>query len=259
MDELRRRRSLTLPLLALAIGAALLRAWIGLATGFRADVRVERGRLGKPAGGVDRGFDVSVVVPTRDEAENVGPLLAELGRVLAGRPAEAVFVDDSSNELTAAAVERAAVETEVEVRVERRREGERGDGLGGAVRRGLELARGESVAVMDADLQHPPALLPDLLAEAKQRQADVVIATRRAGEGTTKGLRPVRRLVSDASASLARLMFPRRLRGVSDPMSGFFVVRRGAVNPNVLRPHGFKVLLELLVRAWAASNRRGAV
>jgi hypothetical protein len=74
----------------------------------------------------------------------------------------------------------------------------------------------------------------------------VLVPTR--GAGRADGLGPARALISTACGSAAKLLFPFRLRGVTDPMSGFFLVRRSAVNLDELRPHGFKILLELLVR-----------
>jgi dolichol-phosphate mannosyltransferase len=116
------------------------------------------------------------------------------------------------------------------------------------VKRGFERATGEFVAVMDADLQHPPALLPVLLETARRETADVVVASRFAAGGGTGEFGLVRRFVSRASAAAARLFFPRRLAAVSDPMSGFFLVRRDRLRPEELHPRGFKILLEVLVR-----------
>jgi dolichol-phosphate mannosyltransferase len=102
---------------------------------------------------------------------------------------------------------------------------------------------------MDADLQHPPAIVPRLLAAAEAGERDLVVATRFGDGGSDGGLGAARKLVSHGSAAVARLLFPRRLRAVSDPMSGFFIVRHSAVDPNELRPNGFKILLEILVRS----------
>ena len=87
-----------------------------------------------------------------------------------------------------------------------------------------------------------------LLATAACDGAELVVASRYCEQGGTEGLGPVRALISTASTSAARMLFPRRLRGVTDPMSGFFLVRPDAVDVDALRPRGFKILLELLVR-----------
>ena len=99
-----------------------------------------------------------------------------------------------------------------------------------------------------AGRQDPPEVIPDLLAAAEQDRADLVIASRYCGQGRADGLGPVRARISTACGSAARLLFPLRLGGVTDPMSGFFLVRRSAVDLDALRPRGFKILLELLVR-----------
>lgn len=101
---------------------------------------------------------------------------------------------------------------------------------------------------MDGDLQHPPEAVAHLLAAAG-RGADLVVASRYCAGGSARGLSSrFRGMASTGAAGVARLLFPRILAGVSDPMSGFFAVRTAAVDPTVLRPRGFKILLELLVR-----------
>jgi putative flippase GtrA len=101
---------------------------------------------------------------------------------------------------------------------------------------------------MDADLQHPPAVIPDLLARAEAGDVDVVVASRYCENGALK-FGAGRALLSLASTNAARILFPRCLRRVTDPMSGFFLVRRESVQVDRLRPRGFKILLEILVRA----------
>jgi dolichol-phosphate mannosyltransferase len=159
---------------------------------------------------------------------------------------EILFVDDSSDD-TAAVINTRALESARVVKVIHRDEDQRVGGLGGAVKAGLEAAESDWACVMDADLQHPPELISEMLDEARQSGADIVVASRyRAGGGVGDFSAP-RRALSRASALVARALYPRRLRGVSDPMSGFFLVRRGAIDVGTLRPRGFKVLLEILV------------
>ncbi len=190
---------------------------------------------------------LSVVVPSRNEADSVGALISELEPVLVGEPAEVIFVDDSDDETPARVAEQART-SELPVKVVHREPHERTGGLGGAVVMGLGYARGSWVCVMDADLQHPPEIVPLLLRSAEADDHDLVVATRFRDGGSDGGLGAIRKLVSRASAAAARVLFPRRLRGVSDPMSGFFLVRRSAVDAGALRPNGFKILLELLAR-----------
>jgi dolichol-phosphate mannosyltransferase len=110
---------------------------------------------------------------------------------------------------------------------------------------------------MDADLQHPPAVLPRMLVAVRNEDADLVVGSRFGRGGSTGDFGLVRRALSRGSSTVAKLLFPRRLRRVTDPMSGFFLVRRERLAPEALRPHGFKILLEVLVRS--APLRVGAV
>lgn len=190
---------------------------------------------------------VCVLVPTRDEAVNVAPLLDRLVPVLAGMGGEVLFVDDSDDQ-TPAAVAAVAKTSAVPVRLLHRDSGQRPGGLGGAVQAGLAAVTAPWTVVMDGDLQHPPERLPHLIA-AGNRGADLVVATRYHVNGSAEGLSSrFRDVASRGAAGVARLLFPRALAGVSDPMSGFFAVRTTAVDPGRLRPRGFKILLEVLVR-----------
>jgi dolichol-phosphate mannosyltransferase len=191
-------------------------------------------------------LELSVIVPTRNEAGNVAELLARLERALPDA-AEVLIVDDSDDG-TPARVRSAARRISQEVRLLHRHPGERDGGLAGAVVAGMREARGRWVCVMDGDLQHPPELIPALVARAHDEPIDAVLATRYAQQGNVGGLRGLRRRLSSGSTRLAKLLFPRTLRGVSDPMSGFFLIRRGAIDVGALRPRGYKILLELLVR-----------
>jgi dolichol-phosphate mannosyltransferase len=190
---------------------------------------------------------VSLIVPTRNEAGNISQLLVRLDRLPAGVLGEVIFVDDSDDD-TPAAIAYLAPSFEFDVDVVHREPGDRAGGLSGAVVEGFRRARGEWLGVMDADLQHPPDVLADLFATGRSAGADIVCATRNVGGGGRDGLGAARDVISKSFATFARRAFPRRLRGVSDPMSGFFLVRRSALDPEALNPTGFKILLEILVR-----------
>jgi len=192
--------------------------------------------------------EVTVIVPTRDESPNVAPLVAQIAAALAGRGAEILFVDDSDDD-TPSEIARVAASAPLPVRVMHRPHGERTGGLGGAVARGLALAGADVCIVMDGDLQHPPALLPELLERYERGGVDVVLASRymRGGDGEGLGTR-LRAAVSRVSTAVTKAMFPVRLHGVSDPMTGFFLVDRRRIDLAALRPNGFKILLEILAR-----------
>ncbi|HVR30702.1 MAG TPA: glycosyltransferase [Thermoanaerobaculia bacterium] len=190
---------------------------------------------------------LSVLVPTRNEAENVEPLLERLERCVDVAGCEVVFVDDSDDD-TPARIERAASRSALDVALIARRPGERDGGLGGAVLAGARAARGEWLCVLDGDLQHPPELVPDLLARAASTGADLVLASRLAPGGSVDSMGRRRVALSRCLAWVTARIFSERLAGVTDPMTGFFVMRRAALRPELLRPDGFKILLEILVR-----------
>lgn len=189
---------------------------------------------------------VTVIVPTFNEAPNVAELVRRVGAATRGLQAELLFVDDSTDD-TADVVRSASLTAELPVRVIHRDEPV--GGLGGAVLDGVRASSSPYVLVMDGDLQHPPEMIPTLLARAQEPDVDVAVASRYIGDGSSAGLSGVvRQAVSSASTAVTRAMFPVRLRDCSDPMTGFFVVRRAAVDLEALRPRGFKILLEILAR-----------
>ena len=188
---------------------------------------------------------ISVVLPTREEAGNVGPLVERLERVLPDLPIEIIFVDDSDDE-TPDVIR--SIDSPRPVYLIHRAPDERTGGLGGAVVAGIRAARAPFVCVMDADLQHPPELLAEMYEEAIESAADVVVASRFCVGGDKGTFSRMRSLLSRASTRAAVMLFPTRLWGVTDPMSGCFLVRREVLELERLRPRGFKILLEILVR-----------
>ncbi len=190
--------------------------------------------------------DLTVVVPTRNERDNISLLVRRLEEVAPDLQIEVLFVDDSTDD-TPLVIRAEASRSSRPIRLLHRAEHERKGGLGGAVHAGLAAASSDLVCVMDADLQHPPELLVALLDEARAASADAVVASRFCAGGDTGEFSTFRVALSRGSALIARGMFPRRLRAVSDPMSGFFLVRRSAVDLTKLRPRGFKILLEILL------------
>jgi dolichol-phosphate mannosyltransferase len=193
-------------------------------------------------------LSLSVIVPTRNEAGNIDMLLSHIQTAVVGTAIEVIFVDDSTDN-TPQVVEASVNHfSNLNVRLIHRSPEERVGGLGGAVVAGLRAARAEYAVVMDGDLQHPPEMLPVLLQTAYDKKADLVVATRRDKDSQVTGLNTARNLISRSLDLVARVLFPRALRGVSDPLTGFFLVKVKALNLEYLHPKGFKILMEILVR-----------
>jgi glycosyltransferase involved in cell wall biosynthesis len=191
---------------------------------------------------------LTIVAPTRNERDVIGAFIDSLDEALGGIHAELIVVDDSDDDTPAVVAERAG-KVSLQLAIIHRAPGERDGGLGGAVVAGIAAARAPWVCVMDADLQHPPAAIAQLRAQAEAAKSDLVVASRFRDGGSIAGLSPLRRLVSRSLVGLARVAFPFRLRPVTDPLTGFFLVRRDALDLAALRPNGFKILLEILIRS----------
>src|SRR5215207_10572695 len=192
---------------------------------------------------------LTLVVPTRNEADNVPKLVHELRESLSDLDYRVVFVDDSTDETPE--MIQGLSEQDGRIRLVRREGTERYGGLSTAVTTGLDLFSGvsEYTCVMDADLQHPPEKVREMLEIARHSDADVVVASRYAPGGSYAGLTGrVRRAISVGSKYLAQIVF-KEARKTSDPMTGFFLVKNEAISGIQFRPTGFKVLLEILVCA----------
>jgi len=195
--------------------------------------------------------DFALVIPTLNEEENIGTLLDSVQEVLEplGISYEVIIVDDNSSDYTPQVVRsRARHDSRIQLLT---RVGKRG--LAGAVLEGWSRSKAAVLGVMDADLQHPPGLLPALL-EAVQAGADLAIASRYAHDNGVTGWNPIRAAISRLS-TLATLPFLRKKARVTDPMSGFFVLRRECIDGIAFQPQGFKLLLEILVRGRAKQIR----
>jgi dolichol-phosphate mannosyltransferase len=191
-----------------------------------------------------RSAQLSIVVPTYKERGNVAELVRRLDLALAGIAWEAVFVDDNSPDGTADAVKEIGL-SDSRIRC-LRRVGRRG--LAGACIEGMLSSSAPYVAVIDADLQHDEKILPQMLAKLESGQADLVAATRYVEGGAAKGLDKKRGAISKLATSLTHRLVGTHL---SDPMSGFFMMRRDsfdAVAPR-LSPVGFKILLDIAATA----------
>lgn len=187
--------------------------------------------------------ELTVVVPAFRERENVPAMLAALDQALAGLDWEVIVVVDDALDGTEDMVrERAQRDRRVRLlqRIGRR-------GLASACIEGMLASSAPHLAVIDADLQHDEKLLPEMLAAAREGGADLVVASRYMEGASTGDLPPERVRMSRLASRLSTLLY----RGLTDPMSGFFIVRRSFLDRVVRRLYGrgFKVLLDLVAAA----------
>jgi dolichol-phosphate mannosyltransferase len=193
-----------------------------------------------------RPIDLAIVVPTYNERGNVPELIARLRRVLRGFEWELIFVDDDSPDGTSDLIrEYAACDRRIRLlhRIGRR-------GLSSACIEGMLATPAQSIAVMDADLQHDETILPEMVDRLRSENLDVVVATRNSAGGCMGDFAPARVKLSSLGKNLSRLACR---CDVSDPMSGFFVVSRAYFRGVVeqLQEGGFKILVDML----ASSDR----
>lgn len=188
---------------------------------------------------------LSMVVPTYNEVERLEDFVRTVCRVFesSGLAAEIIIVDDNSPDGTGDLADRLAADLPIHVV---HRSGKLG--LGSAVMAGFAVARGHLLGVMDADLSHPPALIPALLGALDASGSDVVVGSRYIRGGGTKNWPVTRAVMSAAACAAARVLTP-----VRDAASGFFVLRREVVRDVAIKAAGFKICLELLVRGSARS------
>ena len=189
------------------------------------------------------GVVASVVLPTYNEAAMVGPVLRQLDEVLSRESfrSEIIIVDDNSRDGTVEIAEKLALRTPLRiiVRTEER-------GLASAILKGFTEARGKVAVVMDTDGSHPPSLAPTLIRVVLTGEAEMAIASRYVEGGYVVNWRMDRRLLS-AAATLMALPLTNGLR-VQDPMSGFFAIHRDVLARAPVRPIGYKLGFEILVR-----------
>jgi len=188
--------------------------------------------------------ELSVVIPTFNELDNIPRLVERLHKTLGAEDWEVVFVDDDSPDGTFAAI-RDIAQTDPRVR-SIRRIGRRG--LSSAVIEGILSTSAPYVAVMDADLQHDERVLPAMLAKLKTGDDEVVVASRHVTGGSIGEFSEERARMSQLATRLAGLVTRTKL---TDPMSGFFMIRRHSFEAAApfLSGQGFKILLDLLASA----------
>ena len=189
---------------------------------------------------------LSLVIPTYNESSNVPKIVEQLTQLLDNfifENYELILVDDNSPDLTWQ-VAQSLTEKYPQLYVMRR---EKEKGLSSAVIRGWQAANGSVLGVIDADLQHPPEILLKLLS-AMTDGADLAVASRHVEGGGVSDWSVVRRFLSRGAQVLGLIVCPAVVGRVSDPMSGFFMVRRSAIAGSRLNPLGYKILLEVIGR-----------
>ncbi len=184
--------------------------------------------------------NISIIIPTYNEKENIAPLVARIHQALSGYDYEILIVDDNSRDGTIEVASSLASRYPVKVIV---RQKERG--LATAIVHGLKSATGQIIGVMDADLQHPPEVIPELL-KALGQGADMVVASRYIEGGGCPHWGLSRRVISRVALVLSHLLLP-PTRQVKDPLSGFFMFRRQNIAQAKLKPIGYKISLEIML------------
>ncbi|MCR8455873.1 MAG: polyprenol monophosphomannose synthase [Zestosphaera sp.] len=190
-------------------------------------------------------YRISVVVPTYNERENIEELVVRLSEAMhdAGYgDFEIVVVDDNSPDGTAEVVRDLSRKYPIKLI---KRPGKLG--LGSAIMEGIKTSGGELIVIMDADLQHPPEVIPTVIEKLKEG-CDIVVASRYIAGGGIENWPLSRSIISRGATLLAYMLLP-PCRSVKDPLSGFFGFRRTIINGIGLNPKSFKVLLEILCKA----------
>ena len=189
---------------------------------------------------------LSLIIPTYNEGKNISYLIQLLSQLLdqeIPQQYELIVVDDNSPDQTWK-IALDLVPNYPQLRVMRRTEEK---GLSTAVIRGWQVAKGEVMGVIDADLQHPPGTLLNLWAEI-EKGADLAVASRHVEGGGVSDWRAIRRFLSRGAQTLGLVILPGVIGRVSDPMSGYFLVRRRCLSGCTLSPLGYKILIEVIGR-----------
>jgi dolichol-phosphate mannosyltransferase len=188
----------------------------------------------------------SLIIPTYNEGKNIQqliPILVQLLDEILPKEYELIIVDDNSPDQTwKSALDLTAQYSQLKII---RRDIEKG--LATAVIRGWQVARGEILGVIDADLQHPPQTLIKLWQEM-EKGADLAVASRNVDSGGVSEWNILRRFLSRGAQILGLLILPEVISRLSDPMSGYFMVRRDVLIDQPLQPSGYKILIEVIAR-----------
>ncbi len=197
----------------------------------------------------------SLIIPTFNEGQNIGEIvniLSELLDSIIPEQYELIVVDDNSPDRTWELAGE-LMPNYPQLRVMRR---EKERGLSTAVVRGWQAAKGEILGVIDADLQHPPEILLQLWQEM-ENGAELAVASRHVEGGGVSEWSIIRRFLSRGAQTLGLIILPEVISRLSDPMSGYFMVRRSSIINKPLSPIGYKILIEVAARGrirWIAET-----
>lgn len=193
---------------------------------------------------------LSIVIPTYNESKNIVRILDSLRTALTREMnAEIIVVDDNSPDGTSQTVEeyaKSSENSEYSIQIIRR---ENKRGLSSAIVTGIERAKGDAVVVMDSDMSHPPQTIPKMVEELQSSDCDIVVASRYVKGGAVSGWPFKRKLISKGATKIAQHGLGIKIK---DPMSGFFAFKRHIVNNIKFDAIGYKILLEILVKAKGA-------
>ena len=184
-------------------------------------------------------IDISVIIPTYNEKDNICLVIDRIAKCLNNITYEILIIDDSSTDGTIETVEKLQGIYPLKLIVRKER------GLASAIVEGFKYANGNIYAVMDADLQHPPEKLIDLIEEINNGN-DIVIASRYLTNNGFGNFNFRRKIISKVANIPARILFP-KLKNINDIQSGFFAIKRRVIDGIILDPIGFKILMEILV------------
>lgn len=184
---------------------------------------------------------ISIIIPTYNEKDNLPLLVESIFEVFDEEQlnGELIIVDDNSPDGTGKIADQLALNNN-KINVVHRRAKE---GLSGAVVEGFTFAGGDIIGVMDADLSHPPEVIPELVRPILDGESDFVIASRYKEKEKIERWPLVRKIISRGATMIAK-----PLTKINDPMSGFFFFRRGVIDGVQLTPIGYKILLEIIVK-----------
>ena len=196
---------------------------------------------------INENGQISIIIPTYNESENIIKILRSIGEILPKNLlAQAIVVDDNSPDGTGKIVEdylknvKKMAGYSIEV-IHRKAK----DGLGSAILKGIQQAKGELIVVMDSDFSHPPQIIPKLIESIKKYQYDIAVASRYTNGGKIQGWSLKRKLMSKFATIIAKKGLGIETK---DPMSGFFAFKKNIIKELNIDAIGYKILLEILVK-----------